>query len=253
MPPDRAPRRALVGPSSGRGSGRAVAAVVLDAAAGGQAAAVLHEEAPRAGELVLLLGQDADGQLLVGQVGAGQLEALVEVGLVVFRDRIILLSTNWLVNPGLPIPAAARQVHGITDAMVADSPHFAVVFDRFRGLVGSSVLLAHNAHFDVRFVSRELRRNSLPAPENIVLDTLRLARKWFPRQPSHSLQALRGHLGIPDEGLHRALADARCVCALFLAGAEGLPPGADLSGLVDDAGGALRFAGSEQTEAADEQ
>src|SRR5918912_2908081 len=76
-------------PSAGKGwgqegplSGGAVAAEQLVALGGGQAAAVLHEEAARAGELVLLLGQHADGQLLVRQVGAGELEVLVEVGLV---------------------------------------------------------------------------------------------------------------------------------------------------------------------------
>ena len=62
--------------------GRAVAAVHRVATGGGQPAAVLHEEAARAGELVLLLGQHADGELLVGQVGTRELEGLGRLGLV---------------------------------------------------------------------------------------------------------------------------------------------------------------------------
>src|SRR5690606_8111658 len=93
--PNRGPVRGVPPWSSG-GSGRAVAADVLPVAAGRQPAAVVDEEAARAGELVGLLRQHLDRELLAGQVGARQLEALRRLRLVDVHDRRLGLVATGL-------------------------------------------------------------------------------------------------------------------------------------------------------------
>src|SRR4051794_8380365 len=82
LAPSRVPPGACQGWEGRAPLSGAVPAEQLVTARRGEPAAVLHQEAARAGELVLLLGEDADRQLLAGQVGAGELQVLVEVGLV---------------------------------------------------------------------------------------------------------------------------------------------------------------------------
>jgi DNA polymerase III epsilon subunit family exonuclease len=169
---------------------------------------------------------------------------VVEIAAVKFRNGQILATRNWLVNPGVPIPANARRIHGITDAMVAGKPAFGEVFPEFAEFVGDSVLLAHNATFDVRFMAAELARHELAGPGNKVIDTLGLARAWFPDARRHTLKHLVAHLTLKQpatdgQGLHRAGTDAFYVQALFLAGLRKRPGLTTLADLVRAAGDTL--------------
>ena len=100
---------------------------------------------------------------------------------------------SQLVNPGMPIPAIITGITGIDDAMVADAPPIDEVLPRFVEFAADSVLVAHNARFDLGFLDYELgilQRRTFPRP---ALDTLRLARRLCPTQRC-SLAAPRGPL-----------------------------------------------------------
>jgi len=119
-------------------------------------------------------------------------------------EGVLERPTSHLVNPGRRIPAGARAVHGISDAMVANAPPLEQVLDQYRD--DRVVLVAHNATFDAGF---------LPALSGPWLCTLRLAQHLFPQAPSYGNQALREWRGIDalppwTQGLaaHRALYDA---------------------------------------------
>jgi DNA polymerase III epsilon subunit family exonuclease len=167
---------------------------------------------------------------------------VIEIGAVKFQNGKVLATTNWLVNPEMPIPTDSQVIHHITDEMVADKPKMKQALPEFIAFIKGATLLAHNAQFDVKFIRVELRKCALPAPDNDVLDTLKLSRVWFPETKSHELDKLVEYLKLPEGTFHRSLADAEHAKDLFLAGVRKMPDDATLEDLVKAAGGALKFA-----------
>ena len=118
-----------------------------------------------------------------------------------------------LINPECSIPPEVTNVHGITDEMVADAPVAAEVIPQFIEWIGSheTVLVAHNAPFDVSFLQTAMLKLGLEMPANIVVDTLPLARRLLKDAPNHRLQTLVEYLQLEADGYHRALADSHHV------------------------------------------
>jgi len=135
---------------------------------------------------------------------------MVEIAAVKFRlgspeDRRF----ESLVNPERSIPNEVIRIHGITDDMVADAPSGREVMSRFLDFIGKdSLLIAHNAPFDIGFLGCELERAELSYPDNPVLDTIDVYQRFFPGQPSYSLLSLVKKYGLGETQAHRALADA---------------------------------------------
>lgn len=149
-------------------------------------------------------------------------DTIVELGAVRFLDSKVVAEYQALVNPERPIPADAVKVSGISNEMVKDSPVLSQVLPGFMSFIEGSVLLAHNAGFDLGFLRTELERHSLGQVSNMVIDTLPLARKAFPGQKSYSLQNLAAFLNFPPNQAHRALDDSIMCMRLFLICAEKL-------------------------------
>lgn len=122
-----------------------------------------------------------------------------------------------LVDPGRPVPPAASAVHGITDAMLAGAPDIATAGRRFHDFCEGSVLVAHNAPFDLAFLrlkeDRIGRRFDHPA-----LCTVLLSAAVFEHTGQHTLDALADRLGvtIPAAHRHTAMGDAMATARIFL-------------------------------------
>ncbi len=166
---------------------------------------------------------------------------VIEIGAVRFQNSKVLGTTNWLINPEMPIPSDSQEIHHITDEMVADKPTSKKVLPEFIAFIRGATLLAHNAQFDVKFIRAELRKCDLPAPDNVILDTLKLSRAWFPETKSHELDKLVEYLKLPEGKFHRALADAEHAMDLFLTGVRKMPENTTLQDVTKLAGGALKF------------
>lgn len=122
------------------------------------------------------------------------------------------------VNPERAIPPASTKIHGLTDADVANSPPMQVVMPKFKRFVGQSILVAHNAAFDL--LALELAGQPLGISfTNPVLDTLWLSRFLDPNLEDHSLDGLAARLNInfPPNTRHTALGDARVTAEVLLA------------------------------------
>lgn len=142
-------------------------------------------------------------------------DAIIEVGIIVFRDQDILEEFSSLVNPGRDIPAEITRLTGITQAMVDDAPFMYSLRSRLRPLLGNHVLVGHNVDFDLGFLNAERL-----AIGNRRLDTVTLASILVPEAGRYGLDALARHLQLPDADLgqdHRALSDAEQTVELFLA------------------------------------
>ena len=166
-------------------------------------------------------------------------DRIIEIGVVTFRDGRILEQRSWLVNPRTAIPEAARAVHGIDAEIIRGAPSFRDVYPSFLTFVEGTVLLAHQASFDMAFLAAEARRHGQTLTRNPVLDSLKLARSWFPDAPAHGLSALVGHLGIEQQANHRALDDARALVSVFLRGLNRQTPPPTLDELLRAAGTTL--------------
>jgi DNA polymerase-3 subunit epsilon len=132
-----------------------------------------------------------------------------EVAVLRGQGTTVLDTWSTLVHPGRLIPSDAQQVNHISNVMVRDAPPFAVIAPSLLDRLHDTVLVAHNAPFDLSFLQEELRRlgsaaSALPA---LVVDTCALARQCY-RYPSNSLEYLGQALGVRDaHPAHRALAD----------------------------------------------
>ncbi|HVL77298.1 MAG TPA: exonuclease domain-containing protein, partial [Noviherbaspirillum sp.] len=112
-----------------------------------------------------------------------------------------------LIDPRRPITAASVRVHGITQDMVVGQPTIERVLPRFHAFCQDTVLVAHNAAFDMRFL--QLKENATGvAFRQPVLDTLLLSAVVHPNQDLHSLESIAERLGVALVGRHTALGDA---------------------------------------------
>lgn len=142
---------------------------------------------------------------------------IIEIGAVAVDESGITDEFHSLVDPGAHITAQAQRVHGITNAMLSGKPKpEAVLHDLFRYIEGS-VLVAHNASFDVTFLRHEFGRLGLGF-NNPYLCTLALSRKRFPNLRDHKLETVYRHLVGSPEGIrmHRALDDARMAARIWM-------------------------------------
>jgi DNA polymerase-3 subunit epsilon len=120
-----------------------------------------------------------------------------------------------LVDPQRDIPAASIPIHGITPEMVQGAPGIDVVLPAFHAFAQDTVLVAHNAAFDMRFLELKQARTGL-AFDQPVLDTLLLSAVVHPQQESHRLEAIAERFGVPVLGRHTALGDAMVTAEVFM-------------------------------------
>jgi len=140
---------------------------------------------------------------------------IVEIGAVKFDRRGPIARYNILINPEMAMPEEAGKVNGITDAMLKNQPVIAEVFPDFMDFIGTGILIAHNAPFDVNYVDTELKRAGKPLLTNKVVDTRIFAKEVFPGLSSYALQDLAVQFGITALEAHRAEDDARVCMELF--------------------------------------
>lgn len=157
-------------------------------------------------------------------------DAITEIGAVRVRGGAVESEMSTLVNPGRAIPAQITVLTGITNAMVAGAPPVGEALTAFLAwarLDGeSTVLVAHNARFDVGHLRGAARALGLGWSEPTVLDTLALARRAWSRAdvPDHKLGTLAALVGSSIRPAHRALGDARATVDVLHAALEALAP-----------------------------
>ncbi len=136
---------------------------------------------------------------------------ITEIGAVKVRGGEVLGEFQTLVNPAEPIPAFISVLTGITDRMVADSPRIDSVLPAFLEFARDTVLVAHNAPFDIGFLKAAAARTGHAWPRFQVVDTAHLARQLVTRDeaPNRKLSTLAQLFGATTTPDHRALHDAR--------------------------------------------
>jgi len=147
---------------------------------------------------------------------------IVEVGAVALADRKRTdLHFHSYLNPQRSIDEEAEKVHGLSIERLSSEPEFSEIAESFLEFVEGSILVIHNAAFDLGFLNAELKRASsqYPTLEEIcdVEDTLLMARNKFPGQ-RNSLDALANRFEVTryDRSFHGALLDANILADVYI-------------------------------------
>ncbi len=124
-------------------------------------------------------------------------------------------SFDQLVDPGRTIPAESIPIHGITQDMVDGQPRIAQVLPVFHAFAQDTVLVAHNAAFDMKFLQLQEESTGIVFRQP-VLDTLLLSAVVHPNQESHRLEAIAERFNVAVLGRHTALGDALVTAEIWL-------------------------------------
>ena len=122
---------------------------------------------------------------------------------------------DQLVNPQRPVPKSSVKIHGIDPELLPSQPVITQVLPSFHAFATDSVLVAHNAAFDMRFLQLKEKATGLHF-DNPVLDTLLLSSVVHPNQEGHSLDAIAERFNITIVGRHTALGDALVTAEILL-------------------------------------
>lgn len=135
-------------------------------------------------------------------------DQIIEVAAVTFTLEKDSEIYDSLVNPKMVIPEESIKIHHITQEMVENQPEIQEVLPKIIEMIGRRTIVGHGVGFDIHLIDRDAKKHGLHSTirNNPVLDTLRMAR-LYGQSPQNSLQNLRQHFNINDEGAHRALSD----------------------------------------------
>ncbi len=141
-------------------------------------------------------------------------EKITELGAVKYKNGEIVEEFECFVNPEKPIPEDVVTITHITDEMVKEAGTIEEVLPKFLEFIGDSVIVAHNADFDVGFIKYNAQLLGYKL-ENTYIDTLRLAKDLFPDYKKYKLGIIAEKLGIKVEVAHRALDDVMTLVKVF--------------------------------------
>lgn len=143
---------------------------------------------------------------------------ITEIGAVRVHGGQVVSEFSSLVNPGTPVPGNIEELTGIGDEMLAGAPAVATVLPSLLAFAEGSVLAAHNARFDLSFLTAACEGAGLPWPGFAVIDTVQLARHLMvvpDEVPDCKLATLAEFFGTLVQPSHRALADARSTAGIL--------------------------------------
>jgi DNA polymerase-3 subunit alpha (Gram-positive type) len=142
---------------------------------------------------------------------------ITEIGAYRVSNGEIVGEFSTLVNPETLIPPFITDLTGITNSMVRNAPKFREIADDFLEFIGDAVLVAHNSHFDMRFLNHEIGRiYDGYRVANPCLCTVQLSRKLLPHIENHRLHTVAGYFSINIENRHRASDDAHATARIFV-------------------------------------
>lgn len=135
-------------------------------------------------------------------------DTIIEIAAIRIRNGKQVGTFSLLIDPEREVPEFITNLTGITNEDVKGQPTLAQALPFFLKFIGNSLVVAHNAAFDLSFLLAKCALYDLPVPENEFIDTRAICIDKFPYQ-SHKLEVMCQQLGIKLDGAHRALNDVR--------------------------------------------
>lgn len=135
-------------------------------------------------------------------------DRVIEIAVAKFTIDSVLEQFETLINPNYPISESSIAIHHITQDMVNNKPTMAEILPKIQTMINGHIAVGHGINFDIAMITKEANRANIPCSLSKIpmLDTLRLARSYG-ESPVNSLEQLRKHFNIQNEGAHRAMND----------------------------------------------
>ena len=145
-------------------------------------------------------------------------DRVIEIGAVAIKGQSIIAEFSSLIDAGKRIPWQVQQVHGISNEMLGGEPRPDEVLPEFYEFIAGSILIAHNASFDIGFLRHEFGLLGMSL-NNRSICTLKMSRKLYPYLPNHKLETVSRYLlgeSASQMRMHRALDDAKLAGMIWL-------------------------------------
>jgi DNA polymerase-3 subunit epsilon len=135
-------------------------------------------------------------------------DKIIEVAVTKFSLNTVYEEFESLIDPKCPIPESSIAFHHITQDMVLGKPSIDEVLPTLIKIIDKHIIVGHSIGFDIEIIALAADRAGIPhnLRQNLFIDTLRLAR-LYGESPTNSLEQLRKHFNIEEEGAHRAMSD----------------------------------------------
>lgn len=138
---------------------------------------------------------------------------LIEVSAIKYDGNKKIDTFSTLIKPKVRIPYYITNITGITNDMVEEAPEVEEVMPELVEFVGDLPIVAHNANFDYKFI-QNYSNNSFT--KNKLIDTVPIGRRLYPTLPNHKLGTIAKHIGITEDGFHRAEFDCECCAKIYM-------------------------------------
>lgn len=142
-------------------------------------------------------------------------DEIIEYAAVRYIDGHQVDYIQSLVNPHVEVPANITRITGITQSMVSDAPDIETALPKLIEYIGDSIVVAHNAPFDIGFIESSAKRHLGLDLDLLCADTLIRFRNAFPQLKNHKLATVAEYLGVKETNYHRALSDAIVTAKCF--------------------------------------
>ncbi len=142
-------------------------------------------------------------------------DMIIEIGAAVLRDGKVMETFSTFASPEMTLPRETVELTGITDRMLIGAPSQEEAVEAFLAFVGDRPLAAHNAEFDMGFISEACKKMDIPFP-NAAVDSLILAQNLLPELKDHKLDTVANRLNLPAFNHHRACDDAATVAYMLI-------------------------------------
>jgi len=142
-------------------------------------------------------------------------DRIIEIGAVRILDDEVVDDYSELINPHRPLPREIVNITHINDSMLRGQPGFERILPQFCDFIDDLPLVAHNASFDIRFLSHYAQAVDRPL-RNSHIDTIPLLKDLYPNLTNYKLDTIHQLFGFDDFEHHRALADAQVTAKIFI-------------------------------------
>lgn len=158
-------------------------------------------------------------------------DRICQIAIVLTEGKRIKSTIDLFVNPERPLSPSAVHINGLDESKLSAAPQFAEIADQLEAALKDTVVVCHNAKFDIQFLDNEFRKLGRTVEIPNLVDTLILAREFY-ELPSYSLHHLAADFHVSANVQDsRALADAITAKNLFFAMMDSLKP---MNRLLDD-------------------
>lgn len=138
---------------------------------------------------------------------------LIEISAIKYDGKNKIDTFTSLIKPRAKIPYYITNITGITNEMVKNSPYVEEIMPSLIKFIEENPIVAHNANFDYKFI-QNYSNNAFS--KNMVIDTVQIGRKLYPNLPNHKLGTIAKHIGITEDGFHRAEFDCECSAKIYI-------------------------------------